>query len=68
MQNSVAIWDNRSVYHAATPDYLFQGLGERQGSRSVSLGERPCFDPESTSRRQALRAEALAAAKATGSS
>ncbi|KAH6843267.1 hypothetical protein B0I37DRAFT_215237 [Chaetomium sp. MPI-CAGE-AT-0009] len=53
--NDVAIWDNRSVYHAATPDYIFEeGLGERKGSRAVSLGERPYFDPESTSRREAL--------------
>ncbi|KAF9874977.1 alpha-ketoglutarate-dependent sulfonate [Colletotrichum karsti] len=54
--NDVAIWDNRSVYHAATPDYLHENLGERSGSRSVSLGERPYFDPQSLSRREALRA------------
>ncbi|KAK1826802.1 hypothetical protein QBC39DRAFT_12311 [Podospora conica] len=53
--NDVAIWDNRSVYHAATPDYLFEGgLGERKGSRAVSLGEKPFFDPASVSRREAL--------------
>lgn len=57
--NDVAIWDNRSVYHAATPDYITEDLGERQGSRSVSLGERPYFDPQSRSRREALLAEAL---------
>ncbi|KAG7139093.1 Alpha-ketoglutarate-dependent taurine dioxygenase like protein [Verticillium longisporum] len=60
--NDVAIWDNRSVYHAATPDYLFENLGERQGSRAVSLGERPYFDPQSSSRREAIKAEMLAAA------
>ncbi|KAI0377285.1 TauD-domain-containing protein [Hypomontagnella monticulosa] len=59
--NDLAIWDNRSVYHAATPDYLHQGLGERTGSRAVSLGEKPYFDPLSTSRREALAAEAAAA-------
>ena len=59
--NDVAIWDNRSVYHAATPDYINEGLGERSGARAVSLGERPYFDPSSTSRREALLAEALAA-------
>ncbi|KAK4643745.1 hypothetical protein QC761_405480 [Podospora bellae-mahoneyi] len=54
--NDVAIWDNRSVYHAATPDYIFEdGLGERKGSRAVSLGEKPYYDPQSTSRREALR-------------
>ncbi|KAL2133488.1 hypothetical protein VTI74DRAFT_2253 [Chaetomium olivicolor] len=58
-ENDVAIWDNRSVYHAATPDYVFEeGLGERKGSRAVSLGERPYFDPQSVSRREALRAKA----------
>ncbi|KAK4466845.1 hypothetical protein QBC42DRAFT_215733 [Cladorrhinum samala] len=55
--NDLAIWDNRSVYHAATPDYIFEdGLGERKGSRAVSLGEKPYFDPKSTSRREALKA------------
>lgn len=55
--NDLAIWDNRSVYHAATPDYINQGLGERTGQRAVSLGERPYFDPQSTSRREALAKE-----------
>lgn len=56
--NDLAIWDNRSVFHAATPDYVFEeGLGERKGSRAVSLGERPYFDPKSTSRREALKAQ-----------
>ncbi|KAL2204356.1 TfdA family taurine catabolism dioxygenase TauD [Sarocladium strictum] len=55
--NDLAIWDNRSVYHAATPDYASQPeLGERRGSRAVSLGERPYYDPASKSRNQALRA------------
>ncbi len=58
--NDLAIWDNRSVYHAATPDYLDQGLGERSGQRAVSLGEKPYFDPESTSRREALAKETRA--------
>lgn len=50
--NDLAIWDNRSVYHAATPDY--EGLGERKGHRVVGLGEKPYFDPKSKSRREAL--------------
>jgi len=63
--NDVAIWDNRSVYHAATPDYIFEeGLGERRGNRAVSLGERPYFDPQSISRREALARERAAAASA----
>ncbi|ORY58454.1 uncharacterized protein BCR38DRAFT_460807 [Pseudomassariella vexata] len=53
--NDLAIWDNRSVYHADTPDYVHEGgLGERSGSRAVSLGERLYFDPEGGSRREAL--------------
>jgi len=53
--NDVAIWDNRRVYHAATPDYVYEeALGERKGSRAVSLGERPYYDPESKSRRESL--------------
>ncbi|KAE8441366.1 hypothetical protein EG329_005469 [Mollisiaceae sp. DMI_Dod_QoI] len=59
--NDLAIWDNRSVYHAATPDYINQGLGERTGQRAVSLGERPYFDPQSKSRREALGLEEGAA-------
>ncbi|KAI0394091.1 TauD-domain-containing protein [Xylariaceae sp. FL0594] len=54
--NDLAIWDNRSVYHAATPDY-HEVFGERTGSRAVSLGERPYFDPASTGRREALAKE-----------
>ncbi|OIW32671.1 putative alpha-ketoglutarate-dependent taurine dioxygenase [Coniochaeta ligniaria NRRL 30616] len=63
--NDVAIWDNRSVYHTATADYLFEeGLGERKGSRAVSLGEKPFIDPASSSRREALARERSAAASA----
>jgi alpha-ketoglutarate-dependent taurine dioxygenase len=51
---STAIWDNRSVYHAATFDYS----EKRTGHRAVGLGERPYFDPASVSRRQALNQEA----------
>ncbi|KAK2603153.1 hypothetical protein N8I77_009631 [Diaporthe amygdali] len=54
--NDLAIWDNRSVYHSATPDYVGEeGLGERKGSRAVSLGEKPYFDPKSKSRREDKR-------------
>ncbi|KAI1841116.1 hypothetical protein JX266_012709 [Neoarthrinium moseri] len=55
--NDLAIWDNRSVYHAATPDYIGEGLGERTGSRAVSIGEQPYFDPASVSRREGLSQE-----------
>ncbi|KAJ6139573.1 Taurine catabolism dioxygenase TauD/TfdA [Penicillium samsonianum] len=50
--NDLAIWDNRSVYHAATWDY--DGLGPRTGHRAVGLGERPYLDPKSIGRREAL--------------
>ncbi|KAI0141694.1 TauD-domain-containing protein [Xylariaceae sp. FL1272] len=55
--NDLAIWDNRSAYHAATPDYVEGGFGDRTGSRAVSLGEKPYFDPESTSRKEGLAKE-----------
>lgn len=55
----VAIWDNRSAFHTATYDH--QEYGERFGIRTVSVGEKPFFDPLSKSRREEL-AE-LAAAK-----
>ncbi|KIW94907.1 uncharacterized protein Z519_04886 [Cladophialophora bantiana CBS 173.52] len=50
--NDIAIWDNRSVFHSATYDY--RGEGDRFGNRAVGLGEKPYFDPNSTSRRAAL--------------
>ncbi|RVX72580.1 hypothetical protein B0A52_03976 [Exophiala mesophila] len=53
-KNDLAIWDNRSVFHTATNDYF----GKRQGNRVVSLGEKPYYDANSVSRRQALKAEA----------
>jgi len=49
-KNDLAIWDNRSVFHTATNDYI----GKRQGNRVVSLGEKPYYDPNSLSRREAL--------------
>ncbi|KAF9074249.1 hypothetical protein BDP27DRAFT_1416547 [Rhodocollybia butyracea] len=48
--NDIAIWDNRSAFHSATHDYN----AFRQGNRVVSIGEKPYFDPNSKSRREAL--------------
>ncbi|KAJ3920380.1 hypothetical protein F5877DRAFT_38248 [Lentinula edodes] len=48
--NDLAIWDNRSTFHTATHDYT----AFRQGNRVVSIGEKPFFDSNSKSRRQAL--------------
>ena len=57
-KDSLAIWDNRSSFHAATAD-VDNSL--REGTRSVSLGERPYFDPNSKSRRAALADKAAKA-------
>ena len=51
-KNDIAIWDNRSVFHSAT--YDIEGQGERYGVRTVSVGEKPYFDPESKSRSEEL--------------
>lgn len=51
-KNDIAIWDNRSVFHTATFDYL--GYGERFGNRAVGMGEKAYFDHRSLSRRNAL--------------
>lgn len=40
------------MFHSATFD--LEGQGERFGYRAVGLGEKPYFDPESSSRREAL--------------
>jgi len=50
----LALWENRSVLHSATPDVV----GYRRGDRVVSLGERPYFDPASTSRKADIGEEA----------
>ncbi|KAH0538978.1 hypothetical protein FGG08_004493 [Glutinoglossum americanum] len=55
--NDLAIWDNRSTYHAATYDY--DGMGLRRGERSVGIGEKPYFDPNSTSRLEAFGEEVM---------
>ncbi|KAF4451848.1 TfdA family Taurine catabolism dioxygenase TauD [Fusarium austroafricanum] len=57
--NDIAIWDNRCTYHAATPDYLYGDFGAREGTRAVSVGERPYFDPQSKSRSEDLESSIL---------
>ncbi|OSX61942.1 hypothetical protein POSPLADRAFT_1074370 [Postia placenta MAD-698-R-SB12] len=49
-KNDVAIWANPATFHNVTRDY--DDL--REGDRVVSLGERPYYDPNSKSRRDAL--------------
>ncbi|KAJ3024576.1 UNVERIFIED_CONTAM: hypothetical protein HDU68_008001 [Siphonaria sp. JEL0065] len=52
-KHDVAVWDNRSAFHSATTDFDSDAF-VRAGDRATSLGERPYFDPNSTSRREAL--------------
>jgi alpha-ketoglutarate-dependent taurine dioxygenase len=52
---SLAIWDNRSTFHAANAD--FAGMGVRTGHRVVGIAEKPYLDPRSPTRREALAAE-----------
>ncbi|KIW46765.1 uncharacterized protein PV06_02404 [Exophiala oligosperma] len=54
-ENDIAIWDNRSAFHAATFDY--EGLGDRFGNRVVGIGERPYLDPNSLTKAEALATE-----------
>ncbi|KAI9347718.1 hypothetical protein BDR26DRAFT_931428 [Obelidium mucronatum] len=51
-KHDVAVWDNRSAFHTATTDFDADAYN-RVGDRATSLGERPYFDPASTSRREA---------------
>ncbi|KAK5128015.1 hypothetical protein LTR85_005132 [Meristemomyces frigidus] len=47
-----ALWDNRITMHNASYDY--EGRQPRHGTRVTSLAEKPFFDPDSPTRRQAL--------------
>lgn len=47
-----ALWDNRITQHIASWDY--EGDEARHGTRVVSLAEKPFFDPNAPTRRQAL--------------
>jgi len=58
----LAIWDNRSTYHAAITDQI----GVRRGYRAVSAAEKPYLDPASMSRDDALRSQAANGAKENG--
>lgn len=52
----IAIWDNRSVMHAATSDYSYdtEDFGTRRGKRTLSVAEVPFLDSHSCSREEAL--------------
>ncbi|ETI19966.1 hypothetical protein G647_08981 [Cladophialophora carrionii CBS 160.54] len=47
-----ALWDNRITIHNASWDYA--GAFPRHGTRVTSLAEKPYFDPNAPTRRQAL--------------
>lgn len=47
-----ALWDNRITMHNASYDY--EGREERHGTRVTSLAEKPVFEGEAPTRRQAL--------------
>lgn len=55
-KNTVALWDNRSTQHCATYDYE----AKRAGDRVCSIGEKPFFNSNSSSRKDALKAEGKA--------
>jgi len=37
--SDLALWDNRSTWHCATFDFV----GEREGARACTVGEKPFF-------------------------
>jgi alpha-ketoglutarate-dependent taurine dioxygenase len=52
-KGACAIWSNACTLHAATPDtHLVEGV--RTGVRASGIGERPYFDQNGRSRREAL--------------
>ncbi|CAO3597800.1 unnamed protein product [Absidia cylindrospora] len=50
-EGSVGIWDNRCTFHCAIFDYF--DTGRRHGFRVTPQGERPFYDPNSKSKKQA---------------
>jgi alpha-ketoglutarate-dependent taurine dioxygenase len=56
-KNDIAVWDNRSVYHSATKDYL--NNFDRTGVRTVGIGERPYLFDNAKSRADGLNDKGL---------
>ncbi|KAF9189949.1 hypothetical protein BGZ51_008701 [Haplosporangium sp. Z 767] len=56
-RNSVAIWDNRSTFHTGVPDFRPY---QRRGVRVTVSGEKPFYDPESSTQAKAWEATAKA--------
>lgn len=52
----IAIWDNRSTYHAINKDIHYYDDVIRTGIRTVGIAERPYLDPNSLTQTEALRA------------
>ncbi|EFQ31073.1 TfdA family Taurine catabolism dioxygenase TauD [Colletotrichum graminicola] len=50
--NTSALWDNRITIHNASWDY--EGNHPRHGTRVTSLAEKPYFEPDAPTRREAL--------------
>lgn len=51
----IAIWDNRSTYHAINSDIRVLGKIERSGIRTVGIAERPYLDPNSITQSEGLQ-------------
>ncbi|VVT58000.1 uncharacterized protein SAPINGB_P005987 [Magnusiomyces paraingens] len=51
----IAIWDNRSAYHAINKDVLFYENLIRTGLRTVGIAERPYLDPNSITQTEGLK-------------
>jgi len=56
--NDLAIWDNHSVYHAATKCDVSENA-HRTGFRTVGIGERPYLDENAKSRTEDLKTQGL---------
>ncbi|VVT57996.1 uncharacterized protein SAPINGB_P005985 [Magnusiomyces paraingens] len=53
-RNDIAIWDNRSTYHAINLDVIFYDNYLRTGIRTIGIGERPYLNQESTTQTEGL--------------
>ncbi|KAG0325182.1 hypothetical protein BGZ99_000959 [Dissophora globulifera] len=54
-KHSVAIWDNRSTFHTGVPDFKPY---HRRGLRVTVSGEKPYYDPKSTTQAEDYEAKA----------
>ncbi|VVT58002.1 uncharacterized protein SAPINGB_P005988 [Magnusiomyces paraingens] len=54
----IAIWDNRSTYHAINKDVLYYDDLLRTGIRTLSIAERPYLDSNSITQTEGLKGKA----------